>query len=214
MENVEDDSGAQQEFPTQIHLLYAMSRALRKGDAVTGRKSLPIELIIEIFRLAEFVRPSLLKHSNQSFSISDGGREILHIDANTLFPRRMRLYLQLETTSHDQGWCSDPNSGNWTWFQINILQPDPNNPGTYIDKPDPNDTRTHLHWFSHHNDLAEHEFKHNSGPVFGLDHPLWTHLGPEDRISVRAEARFPGWCNYVRDATLVVRELFDPARLG
>ncbi|KAG8879450.1 hypothetical protein FRC20_000022 [Serendipita sp. 405] len=120
---VEDDSGAQQEFPTQIHLLYAISRALRKGDAVTGRKSLPIELIIEIFRLAEFVRPSLLKHSNQSFSISDGGREILHIDANTLFPRRMRLYLQLETTSHDQGWCSDPNSGNWTWFQINILQP-------------------------------------------------------------------------------------------
>lgn len=30
--------------------------------------------------------------------------------------------MQLHAESHDQGWCSEPDSGNWTWFEFAIME--------------------------------------------------------------------------------------------
>ncbi|KAJ5096690.1 hypothetical protein N7456_007411 [Penicillium angulare] len=31
--------------------------------------------------------------------------------------------VRFDITSHDQGWCSDPQSGVWSWFEVSILRP-------------------------------------------------------------------------------------------
>lgn len=30
--------------------------------------------------------------------------------------------LQLITECHDQGYCSEPENGNWTWFELAIME--------------------------------------------------------------------------------------------
>lgn len=31
--------------------------------------------------------------------------------------------LEFRITSHDQGYCSDPTKGTWTWFEVSIIRP-------------------------------------------------------------------------------------------
>ncbi|THY67593.1 hypothetical protein D6C94_10581 [Aureobasidium pullulans] len=94
--------------------------------------------------------------------------------------------LKLYTESHDQGYTSDPNGGNWTWFEYAIVE----GPSDHAKVQD----GIRLVWTSHMNLREDTE-------EYG-----W----PGDSIAVRICARFGGWQIFAKTAYLVVD--LGPAR--
>jgi hypothetical protein len=115
--------------------------------------------------------------------------------------------MQLETYSHDQGWCSNPSAGSWSWFELVILSPQGDDDVLSRKKgADGND----LVWHSHSNPVASREFSGVEGSRFESDHDIWKHLKEGDRIGVNVCAQFFGWENIAREGILKVEEFFEP----
>ncbi|KAH0037143.1 hypothetical protein KCU80_g6869, partial [Aureobasidium melanogenum] len=86
--------------------------------------------------------------------------------------------LKLYTESHDQGYTSDPNAGNWTWFEYAIVE----GPSDHAKIQD----GIRLVWTSHMNireDTEEYEW--SSGDEFKDDHDLFRAIQPGDSLAVR-----------------------------
>jgi hypothetical protein len=122
-----------EEFPTDSHLYYALSRSLRNGSSERGRRRprLPIEIVIKIFDMAGFIK-SIPSKSREILSTLDsevtvrssGPKESKLVIQSPPLTREVLQHirqLQVETISHDQGWATGP--GSWTWFEVVILTP-------------------------------------------------------------------------------------------
>ncbi|THW78202.1 hypothetical protein D6D18_09738 [Aureobasidium pullulans] len=111
--------------------------------------------------------------------------------------------LKLYTESHDQGYTSDPNGGNWTWFEYAIVE----GPSDHAKVQD----GIRLVWTSHMN-LREdtEEYGWSLGDDVKDDHDLFRAIQPGDSIAVRICARFGGWQIFAKTAYLVVD--LGPAR--
>ncbi|KAI7763831.1 hypothetical protein LZL87_014009 [Fusarium oxysporum] len=132
------------------------------------------------------------------------------IESNTWFKtppldvkiiQRLRS-IQLITESHDQGWCSDRANGNWTWFEISILE------NVNATKPRVKDD-VQLTWESHKNELESKEFVELEGTPFPEDHDIFRLLEDQNVIAVRVCSRFSGWTLVANQGYLVV-ELGPP----
>ena len=133
------------DFPTSIHLYYAIARSLYRGynpddpndlinapTIVRSRRSpLPVELVILIFEFTGFSKraptPELTIHAlNPIRIVSHGPKEdaiLLHTKPLTAHLLGRLRKMQLETFSMDQGWVGDRNAGSWSWFELAILRP-------------------------------------------------------------------------------------------
>lgn len=100
--------------------------------------------------------------------------------------------------SHDQGWCSLPDSGNWTWFDVRVV----------VNKkaPQPNESIRQA-WerqmLLQHNRQAERD---PMSYVHTLDRSerILSDLHVGDEIQLLGCARFPGWSNYVEEAAIEI----------
>ncbi|KAF5980102.1 calcium-independent phospholipase A2-gamma [Fusarium bulbicola] len=110
------------------------------------------------------------------------------IESNTWFKtpplevktiKRLRS-IQLITESHDQGWCSNRADGNWTWFEISILE------NANTTEPRVKDD-VQLTWESHKNQLKSKHF-----------------VQEQNVIAVRGCSRFSGWKLVAKQRYLVV----------
>jgi len=136
------------EFPTSIHLYYAIARSLYRGhnpdeedpnDLIyapttmvgSKRPPLPMELVILIFEFTGFSKraptPELTIHALNPIRVVSGGPKqdaiVLHTKPLTAHLLGRLRKMQLETFSMDQGWVGDRNAGSWSWFELAILQP-------------------------------------------------------------------------------------------
>jgi hypothetical protein len=116
------------EFPTNLHLYYALSRSLRKG--VNARKRLrpgiPIEVIVIIFDMAGFIKTLPTKSreipvivGSDSYK-SPGQRASKDMMCLPPFTREMLQnirQMQFETTSPFRYWTDEP------LFEIKIYTP-------------------------------------------------------------------------------------------
>ena len=100
--------------------------------------------------------------------------------------------------SHDQGWCSSPDSGSWTWFDVRVVS----NKKT----PRPNESIRQA-WerqvLLQRNRQAEWEpmsYVHTLGPSEGI----LSDLQVGDEIQLLGCARFPGWSNSVEEAAIEI----------
>lgn len=59
--------------------------------------------------------------------------------------------MQLVAESHDQGYCDDPDAGNWTWFELAIMENDEAVSPRVKDGIE-------LTWVSHKNRFTEGEY--------------------------------------------------------
>ncbi|KAF8590665.1 hypothetical protein K439DRAFT_40474 [Ramaria rubella] len=189
-------------------LYHELSHSLEGGTL--ERPGLPVELIIYILRLADCVLPS------PRFNIEIG--DPCHVRArsgDTVFqtwfstpPLDRGLLskiarMQLKTVSRDQGWCSNPGAGSWSWFELAIISAG--------DRGKPAVKRREGYgedfvWLSHRNLVAMRENQHLEGMVFDHDHEIWQHLEEGDRIEIRVCARFAGWENNALKGVLKVDE--------
>ncbi|KAF5650755.1 phospholipase [Fusarium sp. NRRL 52700] len=110
--------------------------------------------------------------------------------------------IQLITDSHDQGWCSDRASGNWTWFEISIFE------NADATEPRIKDV-VQLTWESHKNELESNDFVQLEGALFPEDHDIFRLLEEQNVVAVRICSRFSGWELVANQGYLVV-ELGPP----
>ncbi|KAK1573420.1 acyl transferase/acyl hydrolase/lysophospholipase [Colletotrichum navitas] len=111
--------------------------------------------------------------------------------------------IQLTTESSGQGFCSDPDAGLWTWFEIAIMPHWSETPRI--------ENGIVLTWKSHENSY-EDVVTEKAGKIFNSsnrdDDAIFRFLKPGDTLAVRLCARFPQWTLYAKRALLVV-ELGD-----
>ncbi|KAF9762686.1 hypothetical protein IL306_003352 [Fusarium sp. DS 682] len=112
--------------------------------------------------------------------------------------------LQLITESHDQGWCDNRAEGNWTWFEVSVLEnADATEPRVKDD--------VQLSWSSHKNELESKDFVALEGILFSQDHDVFRLLEENNVIAVRLCSRFQGWHLVAKQGYLVV-ELGPPMK--
>ncbi|KAK6524472.1 hypothetical protein TWF281_011380 [Arthrobotrys megalospora] len=104
--------------------------------------------------------------------------------------------VQLFAESHDQGYCENPDQGNWTWFELGIYE---NEESSAPRK----DGGIDLIWRSHYNHFSEYDYKWCEGDKFEETHDLVRNLEPGNVIGVRLCSRFGGWEIWARNGYLV-----------
>lgn len=183
-----------------------------------------MEIILIIFELTTFLqphyKPALSISASQSIIARSSGPKV-HPTFFSTPPLSARWLshvrqMRLRTLSADQGRVSDPNAGNWSWFEIEIRTPNttPQQGPAFVPKLRPGDSLTPLKWHSHHNKLASLHIEEREGMLFSPNHEIWRFVEPGDIISVIACAQFPAWANIAGGGTLHFWEKFDPTNLG
>ena len=104
--------------------------------------------------------------------------------------------IQLFAESHDQGYADDPLGGNWTWFELAILEDEGSTTPRQKDGIE-------LIWRSHENRFLNKDFGWEEGTEFGQKHDMLRLLEPGNVIAVRLCARFTGWIIAAREGLLV-----------
>lgn len=242
------DVGGLPGLPTQLHCYHAISRSLSRGspgdpqNGIPRRAPLPTELIILILREAgatvlshdlsrvfpralspkdieaggERLQPSICARAHGP----DVARHLLFTSPVVEPSKLSRLaWLRVESFSKDQGWCSDPSSGCWSWVEVGIVRPsDHSDPpfdhgGNITSPPDPFELERIISWESHGNPIAGSEYTWIKGVVFEPDHEIWSFMQPGDRIGVWLCARFGGWRCEAKAAKITVHEWFEPTLL-
>ncbi|KAK4144983.1 uncharacterized protein C8A04DRAFT_27231 [Dichotomopilus funicola] len=90
--------------------------------------------------------------------------------------------IQLITKSRDQGWVSEPWQGNWTWFEVCLVDEEKNE---------------ERRWMSHENAFLTNSTLWRDGTTFGPQHELLRLLKESPlqhkRLRVQAGRCFDGW---------------------
>jgi len=194
------------------HLLF---RALTRGEL--QRPALPPEIVLLIFRSAQFVVPNsepltAVKQAEYVIRAHDSNvvrGEWFASEPMTAASLKHIAALRLDTTSHHQGFVSDPNAGMWSWFEVGVSRPLPENPAVYR-LVEHMETGEPLVWLSHENPLEARSATQLCGKVFWPDHPLWTYLKPGDKVSVLVCAQYPAWRNHALVGQIRSWRYFEP----
>lgn len=163
------------------------------------RPALPPELILEILQYP----PCWVLHSRQILPapvkiISRTGSSVL-CSSPPFTESSLRRFgaAVFSFRSHDQGWCSSPESGNWTWFEVRVvnkktLQPNESNRQAWERQV-----------FLQKNRQAERE---PMSYVHTLDRSegILVDLQVGDEIQLLGCARFPGWSNSAEEAAIEI----------
>ncbi|KAK0640201.1 Calcium-independent phospholipase A2-gamma [Lasiodiplodia hormozganensis] len=107
--------------------------------------------------------------------------------------------VKLFAESHDQGFASDISAGNWTWFELAILENDA------ATAPKVTKDGVELVWTSHPNRIKSSKYGWEAGGTFSSERDLLNFLEARNVIAVRICARFLGWKIFAANGYL----LFD-----
>ena len=210
------------------------------STATPARPALPTELILKIVSL-----PSrwVSLHSTKHSASSDPSRPIVKVlgdgrsgipvlvpvlSTRPLSAREVGRLREVVFTfrSRDQGWCSYPNAGTWTWFEASLARlsrADGDGQGPSNDAAEWTGSyeRT-VEWMKLHEQSLESQPKYQiqtnecaSTEVkdynIGLtdEHELVQHFQEGDRVILWACARFGGWENRVYKAEITVLGVDD-----
>lgn len=99
--------------------------------------------------------------------------------------------IRLFAESHDQGKVTHPNAGNWTWFEIAILE------GPTSKSPRSKDG-VDLVWESHTNRFQTTEYEWKEGDLFGKYDDMMRLIEDGNVLAVRLCARYSGWKIYAK----------------
>ena len=112
----------------QLLLWHQLWRSFCKGSPCGRRKALPDELIVVVMRYLGAVVPDEARTTLCTRPIGIHNRGVSTttrewfcssaLDSHSLF---CISQMRLETFSHDQGWTTDHNPKEWSWFEIALL---------------------------------------------------------------------------------------------
>ncbi|EUC60787.1 transposase family Tnp2 protein, partial [Rhizoctonia solani AG-3 Rhs1AP] len=175
----------------------------------------PMSQLYELYRVGDIIEPIIIQSTHSLNVLAKGATAIKKVymstNPTTVDDLLRNLSIQAQTESRDQGWASNPEKGQWSWFEIAIFTSRPAEgqevkPGDikqYEGKP--------LTWTSHENRLNP-GFQWLDGAKFTWDHPLFRHVEQGNCIVLLACAQFPLWENEIRNGKLLI-ERIDMNRL-
>ncbi|KAN0124657.1 hypothetical protein V8E53_015693 [Lactarius tabidus] len=183
---------------------YTPSRA----DVIAARSILlshfPTELVEIILDVAQYYPHSFFAmpghHFNHPLTVQD-----LRVQAMLTGPIVDSKFISrvvIRTESHDQGWSSYPQdqgtfNNSWTWLDLALVR----NPSEGAPPETPPDWRIYTNLHASRSWQSKEVILDTSNEVIGA-------LRPGDSLAIWAEARYPGWVNNVRSASIeVVYEL-------
>lgn len=112
----------------ELLLWHQLWRSFRKGSPCGRRKALPDELLIVVMRYLGAVVPDEARTTLcttpiavQNRGVSTTTQEWFRSSALDRFSLSCISQMRLETFSHDQGWTTDQNPKEWSWFEIALL---------------------------------------------------------------------------------------------
>ena len=208
------------------------------STAIPARPALPTELILKIVSLpSHWISLHSIKHSASSdpsqpiVKVLGDGRSGVPMRVPVLSTRPLsardvgRLREVVFTfRSRDQGWCSDPDAGTWSWFEASLARfpragGDEQGPCDDVAELTGSFERMKLHEQSlesqpmyqiQTNECASTEVKDYT---IGLtdEHELVQHVQEGDRVILWACACFGGWENRVYEAKMTVLGVDDLA---
>lgn len=170
------------------------------------RPRLPAELIFQILAL-----PSRwVFHSRKSLSApaSIGSREeeriVVKTDPFNLKDITLARKIIFEFTSKDQGWSSHPQDrgsyrGSWTWMDVGIVHDGQKR----LKAGDADGELQECVYASQRNRHASSEWE-SYRIELETGHEIFEDLQDGDSVVLWAKARFPGWTNYVQEATVEI----------
>ena len=128
--------------------------------------------------------------------------------------------------SRDQGWCSKPDDGSWSWFEASLARISRDEEGEQTQLSDAIVTTSQYSWVypwlqRHREELEEQpRYKIQSNRIgetepesytieLGADHELVQRVREGDRIILWSCACFPGWNNQVYEAQIAIEGVDD-----
>ena len=123
--------------------------------------------------------------------------------------------------SRDQGWCSDPNAGAWSWFEASLARISQDEEEGQTQLSDDIVTTSQYQWVGpwsqRHGEELEKQprYKIQSNRIgeiepeshrieLGDDHELVRRVREGDRVILWACACFPGWSNQIYEARISI----------
>ncbi|KZS89628.1 hypothetical protein SISNIDRAFT_458569 [Sistotremastrum niveocremeum HHB9708] len=190
-------------------LFHALAHALELGDS--SRPGLPIELVLYIMQLANCRIVHTWRHDEPGPVVvryiprSPGPTRYLWkmTPPLTRNPLHRCRGMTIRTLGRNQGFVSDPNAGNWSWYEVGLYGKD----GEVKKGPD----GEALQWSSHYNDMHSKSLTWvSSDETFDSSHPIWRYAKDGDRIGVMMCAQFPGWSCQAQSLEIVFWRWFEP----
>jgi hypothetical protein len=165
------------------------------------RRRLPTELVLEILEYAEYwVCSGAYRQRKLGFTENDCRDRTPYLTSEPIKgDNRPVRAIKIDIWSHDQGWSSFREDygtyrNSWTWFDLGFQRPDGRD-----DLSQGEEIRlvTNIH--------ASNDAKHHQ-IVYRDDQNLsWMRgLQAGDQISIIPRARFPGWKNFVDEASIEI----------
>lgn len=164
------------------------------------RPALPHELILEILQYP----PCWVLLSRQTLpapvTVTSRRRSSVLCSSTAFTASSLRHFRKavFSFLSHDQGWCSSPDSGNWTWFDVRVVE---NKTAHQHDESSSQEGERKV--LLQKNRQAErdpmsyiHTLDRSEGILYDLQ------VG--DEIQLLGCACFPGWSNFIEEATLEI----------
>ena len=168
------------------------------------RPRLPAELIFQILALpSRWVfrsRKSLSAPTN--IGSREGERIIVKTESFNKKDITLVRKIILDFTSKDQGWSSHPMDrgsyrGSWTWMDVGIVHDGQKR----LKADDADGELQECGYASQRNRHASPEWE-SYRIELEAGHQIFKDLQDGDSVVLWAKARFPGWTNYVKEATV------------
>jgi tetratricopeptide (TPR) repeat protein len=95
-------------------------RTLEAREKVVGREDSSISGHSMTYLFPHSARSDYVVVPLPGMQANSGSSTALYLISEPL-PVNISI-LELNITSHDQGFCNDPNRGSWTWFEVSIIR--------------------------------------------------------------------------------------------
>ncbi|KAJ5173387.1 hypothetical protein N7492_005980 [Penicillium capsulatum] len=164
----------------------------------TLRQWLPSELALAILDQAEYWLLSQTRGNNRmSYDEDDCRDRTPYLTSEAISGERCPVRkIRITVESHDQGWSDHHEDhgtfrNSWTWFELDSHRLDGEDVSEAIVR-----LATNVHARS---DSMLHE------RIYRSDGDEWVQrLQPGDQLAIVPRARFPGWTNYVEEASIEI----------
>lgn len=192
------------------------SRAMRRNEyypdsprdvysaAWTLKHFLPWELVEEVVNLAEYWVRLHVEEQFENLRIQEHTSPypcaVLPIQTlNIRHPQPIRK-ATFFVEAHDQGVCSHPDLGAWTWFQVEVIPP-ASAGNERLAQHFATNRQADRSWQTHEQ-IWYHDEAKDTPVESESPRELLKHLGEGSKLQITAHAKFPGWKNYVRKARI------------
>jgi hypothetical protein len=196
----------------QVYALLALwfKSQAHKADGPNRFVRIEAALLHKIMLQADVCQPFAAASGSNWDSASPSDQDDLHVQLPVPIGPRITS-LQVQVTARDQGWCSDPKAGAWTWAELGWVnsegqeQPPPAHGGGH-DAAGVTGESTSQRQLVYTNAVNFSDWQTHDVSITGTQLQALLAARPRGAtgLALWIRSRFPGWRHFVDRATLTM----------